>query len=223
MTSKAWRSEKVYRSRTQIEPWVNRLEGRLQSLGEVWTLGSWRRGATVIGDLDIVIVTEDGVLPEDLVDKLDGLVEVQTAGPALSHCNIPLPEGDLHVDFYACTPIQRGAFLWFLTGPKNLNIQMRAEAQRRGWMLSQYGLFDGDKQLDNGTELNIALLLDWMRALDPHAREAWAEPKPVKVLPAASSDGVTQYTVTVDGEKASCTCPGFKYRRHCRHIKEAKA
>lgn len=28
------------------------------------------------------------------------------------------------------------------------------------------------------------------------------------------------YTVTQQGSKMSCTCPGFQFRRHCRHIAE---
>lgn len=28
------------------------------------------------------------------------------------------------------------------------------------------------------------------------------------------------YTVTQQGSKIACTCPGFQFRRHCRHITE---
>jgi len=31
-----------------------------------------------------------------------------------------------------------------------------------------------------------------------------------------------EYTVTVSEDQWSCTCPGFGFRRKCRHIKEIK-
>ena len=38
-----------------------------------------------------------------------------------------------------------------------------------------------------------------------------------------SSKGQNSYTVVLeDGIAVSCTCPGFTYRRNCRHLKEAE-
>jgi len=37
-----------------------------------------------------------------------------------------------------------------------------------------------------------------------------------------SSKGDKQYDVTFDGLWWSCTCPGFGFRRDCRHLKEVK-
>ena len=39
----------------------------------------------------------------------------------------------------------------------------------------------------------------------------------VKVYEVAGSKG-NSYTVTIDGDSKSCSCPAFSFRRHCKHI-----
>jgi DNA polymerase/3'-5' exonuclease PolX len=215
-----WREAKLRRPRAAVAPWVdwiNRvLDGR-----EVHVCGSWRRGVEVIGDLDVLIVTEDGQLPPDVFEATADALTVERGGAgALAHCFIAMPDGRLHVDLYGATPKQRGAFLWHLTGPADLNIAMRARAQGRGQMLNQYGLWSGDEQLDDGTEASVGTLLNCSYLLEPTRRPSWRSPRGPDLTQraATSSDGVTVYTVTErDGVAVSCDCPGFKYRRRCRH------
>jgi DNA polymerase/3'-5' exonuclease PolX len=218
--STPWRSAKVYRQRNEVAPYVADLEARLVAHGEVHVCGSWRRNAHWIGDLDVIVVSDWGIVTPAMIADLDGLIEWDRGGAGqIANGNIELPDGHLHVDLYGALPADRGAFLWFLTGPKNLNIQMRARAQQNGWQLSQYGLTDqSDQRLDDGTEQSIAQRLGYEHALEPATRERWAEPKRItKTATIESSDGSTTYTLTFDGDKVSCTCPGFKYRRRCRH------
>ena len=215
-----WRPEKKYRSRAAVMPWVKKIDQALYGL-EVHICGSWRRQAPRIGDLDVVVVTEDGTLPALLPFLVADFITFDRGGPSLMNGSIELEDGPLNVDFYAAKPEQRGGFLWFLTGPKNLNIQMRATAMSQGRILNQYGLFAADEtQIDMGTETHIAQLLGYEHALEPARRERWAEPRPAVTKAVTSSDGTKTYTVTIDGDKRSCTCPGFMYRRKCRHIKE---
>ena len=51
----------------------------------------------------------------------------------------------MHIDLWACTPMQRGAYLWFATGPVQLNMAMRRKALSYGMRLSQIGLLSFDK------------------------------------------------------------------------------
>jgi hypothetical protein len=63
-------------------------------------------------------------------------------------------------------------------------------------------------------------------------RERWTqelpktEKKPThlihEVIDSSTGNGKT-YNVTFDGIYWACTCPGFEFRRNCRHLKEVKA
>lgn len=53
-------------------------------------------------------------------------------------------------------------------------------------------------------------------------RSTYVEPAKAKQFTVAGSKG-SVYTVTVDGNRSSCTCSGFQFRRSCRHIMEAQA
>jgi len=106
-------------------------------------------------------------------------IEWQRSGSSLALGDLTLVLDDepttMHIDLWACKPNERGAFLWYVTGPMALNIEMRRRALRYNMRLSQIGLlsFDKSRQLDDGTEEDIARLLDWPM-LTPQQRQRWA-------------------------------------------------
>jgi DNA polymerase (family 10) len=210
---------KTYRTRAQVAGVVRKIEQRLPGAR---VCGSWRRGSERIGDVDVLVVTASGELPDlaALGDFVEWDSGAKKAGRGRVHLDDGLPP--LQVDVYACGPISEGAFLWFLTGPKTVNIRMRAEAMSRGWKLSQYGLFDAyEVQVDDGTEASVAewLGVEWVELLDPRSRDAFSAPSgpEVREVKVTGSKG-DEYVVRVDGRRASCTCPGFRFRRACRHV-----
>lgn len=95
--------------------------------------GSWRRGAPVIGDLDILVVTELGTLAPDLLDPgvvLPSVVQWQRSGPRIANGDLLLPDGlPLHIDVWSAKPASRGAMLCFFTGPMALNVIQRRRAK----------------------------------------------------------------------------------------------
>jgi DNA polymerase/3'-5' exonuclease PolX len=145
----------------------------------------WRllpQGSAEIGDLDMVVITEDGRLDGNLfkpaVDLPSGIVWQRGRKHARFGdltLEIDGHSTTLHIDVWACKPNERGAFLWYCTGPKELNVVMRQRALQRGMHLLQFGLTNVDKsvQLDDGTEQDIARLLDWPM-LTPAERHSWA-------------------------------------------------
>jgi DNA polymerase/3'-5' exonuclease PolX len=144
--------------------------------------GSYRRRAPVIGDIDFIVVNEQGRLDGDLfhaaVELPEGIVW-QRSGKGAAFGDLTLEvDGNpvtMHIDLWACTPMQRGAFLWFCTGPVQLNMAMRRKALSYEMRLSQIGLLSYDKstQLDDGTEEGVARLLDWPM-MTPEERQRWA-------------------------------------------------
>ena len=235
--------EKTRRPREEARPFANaiRLWAYKQNLPpHRWEIGgSWRREAPTIGDLDVMVITDDGTFAD--LEMPPGFV-AEKRGPNIIQGELTLEreilpefpiEDSMHVDFWACRPEARGAFLCFITGPKSLNIQQRAKAVSMGLTLSQYGLFDASQhQLDNGTEVSIYSLLH-LPYLNPTRRQQYADKEPEKeakrltVQVPSDSDPSTEYTVSVKGDFWTCTCMAFKYSRSipatCKHIKRVRA
>jgi DNA polymerase (family 10) len=138
--------------------------------------GSWRRGASVIGDIDLLVIS-DGPLTATLLEPgaaLPSAVDWQRQGPRIANGDMHLPEGPLHVDVWHGYPSSKGAMLVFFTGPMELNIYQRSRAKRMGMALSQNALTDRatGKQLDDGSEEHIYELLA-MPYETPEHRQRW--------------------------------------------------
>lgn len=245
MASQAWRSEKVRQPLAVAEHFANYLETEVRKANpgiEMHFGGSLCRKAPQVGDIDLVIVTSDGVLDGTLAHQevaLPAGVEFQRKGSQIAQGDLTLevPEVGpvtMHVDVWCCTPEARGAFLMFIRGPKELNVAQRSLAIKKGYNLSQVGLFQGGEtikgklvggtQVDNGTEEDIYRILE-MPYLTPEARQAFA---PIgaevgrQVYQVTSSKGDKTYSVKVAGNSIQCTCPGYSFRMKCRHIEEVQ-
>jgi DNA polymerase/3'-5' exonuclease PolX len=178
----SWRSEKKRRPREEVTPYVEQLAAELAVSNpglEFYLGGSWRRGAPVIGDIDVLIVNEAGNLAPDLVSpgvELPEWVVWQRRGNRIANGSIICPDGDLHLDVWAVPPSATAAALMFVTGPGQLNQRQRARAKALGLALSQNGLFDREsgEQLDDGTsEERVYELIKWPW-LSPVERQRYA-------------------------------------------------
>lgn len=140
--------------------------------------GSWRRGAPVIGDIDLLVISDSDLTPNLLTAGvvLPSIVTWQRSGPRIANGDIEMPDGPLHVDVWQAPPRSRGAMLIFFTGPMRLNVQQRGRAKSLGMALSQNALADRatGRQLDNGTEEDIYRILG-MPWLSPEERQHYAE------------------------------------------------
>ena len=180
--------------------------------------GSFRRRADQVGDLDIVVQTDslsEIVLPDIYFERL---------GEQASHGTIDLNSQPFGVDIWCATPNQWGAFLWYITGSKELNILMRQKAKAQGLKLSQFGLFDGVVQVDDGTEIGVAsaLSMDWIEPAD-RQRFVRSVVVPDQVFEVASSSGDINYVVSQVDSVWSCSCPHHSFRKvECKHIKQVR-
>jgi DNA polymerase (family X) len=174
--------------------------------------GSMRRQASTVGDIDIVVLAES----LDDVELPDWLDYVRS-GQKAAHGEMDLDGQTLGVDIWCATEKQWGAFLWFITGSKELNVVMRQKAKAQGLKLSQFGLFLGDVQIDDGTERGVAqaLGMDW---IDPVDRQKFVAPVG-DVYEVRSSRGDATYAVVRNGSEWSCSCPHHTFRKVvCKHI-----
>lgn len=216
--------EKVRRYRDEVAEVVEELEA-----ADLTIAGSWRRGAATVGDLDILVPAEQDYA-EVIAWAHVELGYTEMRGGMTSQGTVPLGDGNLLLNFWQVRAASEwGGMLLFASGPVDLNISMRARAMERGLTLSQYGLFDGDTQLDDGTEEGIFELLD-LEFIAAEDRGGWRAlyrtiyRTVMSTVLVPSSDGASTYEVTVrDGIGWECECRGFMYRRKCRHLAEAVA
>ena len=93
-----WRSEKLRRPRAFLQPYVDKLTNEISELNpdlEFTIGGSWRRGAEVIGDLDLLIVNDAGTLAPDLLSpgvRLPTCVTYQRRGDKVAQGDMDCPD-----------------------------------------------------------------------------------------------------------------------------------
>ena len=115
--------------------------------------GSLRRMRETVGDLDLLVASDD---PEPVMAcfrELSQVAEVLLSGPTKTSCNLRLPrthEG-FQVDLRVLGPGRWGTALQYFTGSQAHNIRLRGLALDRGLSLSEYRL-----KREDGTEILCA-------------------------------------------------------------------
>jgi DNA polymerase (family 10) len=103
-----------------------------------WSVaGSFRRGKSTVGDIDIVTVSSPSrvapllrSLAEAVIDEGERRMSVRIHGR--------------RVDIRFTRPGEFGSMLMYLTGSKAFNIRLRSLAIERGWKLNEYGIEDSN-------------------------------------------------------------------------------
>jgi DNA polymerase (family 10) len=143
----------------------------LESVEAAEPCGSIRRFSDTVGDIDIVVATTD---PSSVSEFVVGLPEVsEVIGSGGTKTSFLTREG-MQVDVRTVEPHQLGSALLYFTGSKAHNIALRQRALDRGWLLSEYGLFDGKKLIASETEEDIYRALE-MGSVPPPLREGSGE------------------------------------------------
>ncbi|MEK7203765.1 MAG: DNA polymerase/3'-5' exonuclease PolX, partial [Patescibacteria group bacterium] len=123
--------------------------------------GSIRRMQETVGDLDILAISKE---PEKVIDYFVKMTEVaHIYGKGPTKANVRLKNG-MDADLRVLEPKSFGAALQYFTGDKYHNIAVRELAIKKGYKLSEYGLFKGKKMIAGKTEEEIyeKLGLEWM-------------------------------------------------------------
>jgi DNA polymerase (family 10) len=101
------------------------------------TLGSLRRKAATIGDIDILVSTKDPTIVIDHFVKYPKNQKTIEKGDKTASLLLP---GDVQVDLLVTQPETYGAALQHFTGSKHHNIALREYALKKGLSLSEYGI-----------------------------------------------------------------------------------
>jgi len=136
-------------------------------IDKIEAAGSFRRWMETIGDLDILVVSKDPAGVMDAFTSLKSVSKVLAKGQTKS--SVRLGNG-LQVDLRIVDMSSWGSALMYFTGSKTHNIELRKIAIKKGWKLSEYGVFKGDKQLAGKTEDEVYKKLG-MQFVPPEMRE----------------------------------------------------
>lgn len=101
--------------------------------------GSYRRRQATVGDIDTLVVTKSPAAVSDAIAKLPFVRNVVAQGD--KKLSYDLKSG-IRVDTRFVAKDQWGSALLYFTGSKEHNIFMRTIAIKKGWKLSEYGLYD---------------------------------------------------------------------------------
>lgn len=156
----------------EAEKTANKIISQLKKLKEVENIssaGSLRRKKASVRDIDIIVSSEK---PEKVIDaftKLKGIKKILAKGPAKA---IIILKSGIQSDLRVFKPESWGAGLFYNTGSKNYNIEMRKIAIKKGLKLNEYGLFDkkSGKKIAGKTEKDICKKLG-VKYLEPEQRE----------------------------------------------------
>lgn len=131
--------------------------------------GSYRRGKSTIGDIDVVTTEPAHTINPRLRSIADEIIdegEKRTSFRVLGK----------RVDVRFSRPQQFGSMLLYLTGSKAFNIRLREIAIAKGYKLNEYGIEDrtGGIRRDFESEQEIFAFLS-MDPVVPELREDWGE------------------------------------------------
>lgn len=114
--------------------------------------GSARRGRDTVGDLDLLLSTDDPVAAKAAFLNCPGIGKVLAHGD--TKCAVQLKTG-IQIDLRIVQDTAFGAALMYFTGSKDHNVFLRERAIARGMRLNEYGLFRVPKESPDGAELPL--------------------------------------------------------------------
>jgi DNA polymerase (family X) len=135
--------------------------------------GSLRRARETIGDLDLLVATED---PESMCRSFARLPQVaDVIAQGATKTSIRVRSG-MQVDLRAVKPESFGAAWQYFTGSQAHNVQLRGRSERMGKLkINEYGVFTEDgRRIAGETEESVyeAVGCSW---IPPELREGWGE------------------------------------------------
>jgi DNA polymerase (family 10) len=164
----------------EISPLVEEIKKEISSLKEVKKIevcGSYRRKEKTIGDIDILVATDN---PEKVMDYFVNMKHVEKIwGKGPSKSSVRINKG-IDVDLRVIPLNQFGSALQYFTGSKEHNIAIRNIAIEKGFKLSEYGLFKEDELIASNTEEDIYSALGF-KLIPPEERLNKGELKKYKI------------------------------------------
>ena len=153
-----------------ISPIAGELKNNLKLLDEVLEVeiaGSIRRRKETIGDIDILVITDNPVEVMDAFIHLSNVDRIILQGSSKS--TVRLKE-NVNCDLRVVPEKSFGSALMYFTGSKETNVELRKLSIKNGLKLNEYGLFKDEEWISGVTEEKLfrELGLDY---IEPELRE----------------------------------------------------
>lgn len=149
---------------------------KVKGVEHVEVAGSLRRKAETIGDIDVLVTAGDSKPVMDAFVSMPDVVDVVGKGSTKSTVMLKSGAQAVQADVRVVEDAAFGSALQYFTGSKYHNIELRTIAIKKGYKLSEYGLFKGQRRIAGETEEGVyrALGLPW---IPPELRENTGEIK----------------------------------------------
>ncbi|MEQ1828717.1 MAG: DNA polymerase/3'-5' exonuclease PolX [Pirellula sp.] len=159
---------------------VDRLRAHMTGCTHVQRLdfaGSYRRGKETIGDLDVLVISDQVSSVMDHFASFELIGEIIQRGDTKMSVRVT---DAFQVDMRVVPEASWGAALQYFTGSKEHNVRLRGMAKAKGMKINEYGVFDANdetKQLagEDETEIYAMVGLPWV---PPELREDRGEFEP---------------------------------------------
>jgi DNA polymerase (family 10) len=142
-----------------------------RSIQQMAPAGSYRRGRETVGDLDIVVVSDNA---SEVMDRLGDFASVAAViARGDTKMSVRLGAG-LQVDLRVVPAESFGAALQYFTGSKEHNVVVRGLAKGKGLKINEYGVFRGEESIAGRSEVEVYATLG-LPCFPPEMREASRE------------------------------------------------
>ncbi len=180
--------------------------GWCASIEKMDMAGSYRRGRETVGDLDVLVVSDDVAEVMDRFGEFAGIADVLLRGDTKMSIRL---SNRLQIDLRVVPSESFGAALQYFTGSKEHNIVLRGRAKERKLKINEYGVFrtdtDPEQYVAGATEEDVYDALD-LPCFPPELREdrhefAWSEAGELPDLIEASDirGDLHMHTTATDG------------------------
>ncbi len=124
---------------------------KIDNVIKVEIAGSLRRGKETVGDIDILICTQDF---KNVSQSLTNIAHRQLIAAGETKVSLLL-SNNIQVDFRLIDEKSFPAALQYFTGSKEHNVKLRDIAIKKGYKLNEYGLFANNEMVEVKSEEDI--------------------------------------------------------------------
>lgn len=139
----------------------------LPSVTKVDVAGSLRRGRETVGDLDLLVCSDQPLDIGIALVNYDETATLLARGPTRSTAVL---KSGLQVDVRVVPSASYGAALYYFTGSKAHNVHVRRLAMARKLKINEYGVFRGRERIAGDTEASVFATIG-LPYIEPELRE----------------------------------------------------